>query len=85
MVRYYTLDKLYETRQNARRKRLGPTVEGNVDASEKLWWMALAAISGFVLVLLIFGPVTRAYKQWKIRRMFRLRNLSPNMRKRWKI
>lgn len=71
----YPLDKLIETRQNVPCREFGATVEGRVEDSERHLWMALAGIFGFVFVLLIAGPVMRAYKGWKIRRMHRARRL----------
>ena len=47
-----------------------------MDESERHFWMAAAAIAALVFVLLIGGPIVRAYREWKTKRAFRRRRES---------
>lgn len=47
-----------------------------MDETERHFWMAVAAISFLVFVLLVSGPVVKTYREWKTRRAFRQRRES---------
>jgi hypothetical protein len=44
-----------------------------MEESERHFWTAFAVLSVFVFVLLVVGPASRAFREWKIRRAFRMR------------
>jgi hypothetical protein len=44
-----------------------------MDEAEKFFWLGLAGMSGFVLMLLVIGPLSRAFNSWKTKMAFRAR------------